>query len=291
MATVWTEEIRRALCAPFPPDEVAWKPQQINGDSAIVVAFLNARHVCRRLDAVVGPGNWIFVTKPWSLEPVVVHGSLSVLGAIREDCGQADKEDEPFKSAVSDALKRCAAQIGVGRYLYELERKRVRWDARNRRPADPVVWNPMEMARAAEIAYSDGIWTPNTESVSSAPAMPRPKPQQQARPETAAAGKAQQQSVDPGEFQRRYHARLMRAFPDLAALKDREAQRAHRAAIEGAMLAMCEPLPLERRRAMTQEEWGKMVGCLETVERDPAYRELITSNAAEMMQADAWNGS
>jgi hypothetical protein len=39
---------------------------------------------------------------------------------VRQDFGYPNsaQDDEPYKSAASDALRRCAAQIGVGRSLY-----------------------------------------------------------------------------------------------------------------------------------------------------------------------------
>jgi hypothetical protein len=54
----------------------------------------------------------------------VVHGSLVIVvdgkSTIRQDFGYPNsaQDDEPLKSAASDALRRCAAQVGVGRSLY-----------------------------------------------------------------------------------------------------------------------------------------------------------------------------
>jgi hypothetical protein len=47
---------------------------------------------------------------------IVVYGNTT----IRQDYGYPNsvQDDEPLKSAASDALRRCAAQLGVGRSLY-----------------------------------------------------------------------------------------------------------------------------------------------------------------------------
>jgi len=87
------------------------------------LAYIDARMVMERLDEVV-PGNWSF---SWEVVPtpdnsVVVKGRLTVLGRVAEDVGQAAHEEEAWKAAVSDALKRCAVHFGIGRFLYFLPR-------------------------------------------------------------------------------------------------------------------------------------------------------------------------
>lgn len=80
-----------------------------------VVAYLDARAVQDRLDAVCGPLGWAFDWAPVATndrgEVVTAKGTLTIAGA---------STFEPSKGAVSDALKRCAVQWGIGRYLYEL---------------------------------------------------------------------------------------------------------------------------------------------------------------------------
>jgi hypothetical protein len=82
----------------------------------------------RRLDAVVGPAGWTFDFELLSPDGKMVKGKLSVLGVTKCDAGEGASEDEVLKSAVSDALKRCAVHFGIGRYLYYL----------------PSIWAPIE---------------------------------------------------------------------------------------------------------------------------------------------------
>jgi hypothetical protein len=68
-------------------------------------------------------------TEPWSfaimqLGPDWCHGRLTIGDRSYENVGYAENADaewkkEPYKDAVSDAFKRCAALAGVARYLYD----------------------------------------------------------------------------------------------------------------------------------------------------------------------------
>lgn len=93
-------------------------------------SYLTARQVAKRLDDVVGPGNW---STDWEClrvdHPVAARVGVSVFGVWKWDAGysnnpeadeEADKsfELEPLKAAVSDGFKRAAAQWGIGRWIY-----------------------------------------------------------------------------------------------------------------------------------------------------------------------------
>jgi hypothetical protein len=86
--------------------------------------YADARAVAQRLDDVLGILGWQFEVKVVDLARGVVLGSLTIIidgkVTIREDFGYPNStaDDEPLKSAASDALRRCAAQVGVGRSLY-----------------------------------------------------------------------------------------------------------------------------------------------------------------------------
>jgi len=115
------------LSEPFRPDQVRWKPQVISETvNALAVAYVDPRVVSERLDQVVG-GDWSFHWEPLGVQGdrLVVKSSLTVMGVTREDVGEyvlSDREQaDPWKSAVSDGLKRAAVHFGVGRYLYWLE--------------------------------------------------------------------------------------------------------------------------------------------------------------------------
>ncbi len=91
----------------------------------MMLSYVDARDVAERLDAVVLPIGWQFEA---SAVPGtnVVHGRLGIHDqgsgwAYREDHGypNSDSDEEPLKSATSDALKRCAVLFGIGRHLYD----------------------------------------------------------------------------------------------------------------------------------------------------------------------------
>ena len=131
-------DVQRRLAAPFPSHEIAWKPQAVSKDKkrALMVAYVDARAVMERLDAVC-PNDWSFevVVVPETPTPTV-KGRLTVLGVSREDIGEAGEgEAGTLKAAASDALKRCAVHFGVGRYLYDLPLDWGDWDDAKRAPA------------------------------------------------------------------------------------------------------------------------------------------------------------
>lgn len=127
----WDRGITEALGAPFADEEVEFLPKGQQNGRARAVAYISARSVMRRLDAVVGPENWWFDFDLLSPDGKLVRGRLTVLGVTKCDAGEADTESEALKSAVSDALKRCGVHFGIGRYLY----------------AVPPIWVPYDSSR------------------------------------------------------------------------------------------------------------------------------------------------
>ena len=133
------------LRRPFPPEALNFKIQaQDRGDPprwGQVVAYLNARDVSGRLNAVCG-GRWHARYRPLAAElrPVLVGNqgqvrpdptvfvvcSLNVFGVIREDVGEARDDPQRVrapKAAYSDALKRAAVQFGLGHVVYAMPRR------------------------------------------------------------------------------------------------------------------------------------------------------------------------
>jgi hypothetical protein len=86
--------------------------------------YADARAVAQRLDDVLSIAGWQFEVKVADAQRFVVHGTLIAVidgvTTVKQDFGYPNsaQDDEPLKSAASDALRRCAAQIGVGRSLY-----------------------------------------------------------------------------------------------------------------------------------------------------------------------------
>ncbi|WP_216319078.1 single-stranded DNA-binding protein DdrA [Deinococcus aestuarii] len=131
-------DVQKRLQAPFPAHLVGWKPQSFTKDRgrALLLAYVDARAVQDRLDAIC-PDAWSFEIEviPGTTSPTV-KGRLTVLGVTREDIGEAGEgEYGTLKAASSDALKRCAVQFGIGRYLYDLPKQWVDWNDGRREPA------------------------------------------------------------------------------------------------------------------------------------------------------------
>lgn len=121
-------EIVKALAAPFDPKDVKWKPQAVKGERALAVAYVTARGVMERLDAVLGPQNWQDDYEPLPDGNVLCRLKVRFDPSTQEWITKADvggPSEQPDsgdrgKSAVSDSLKRAAVKLGVGRYLYRL---------------------------------------------------------------------------------------------------------------------------------------------------------------------------
>ena len=125
--------IARGFQEPFDPREVDFRIQgKVNEQSgrAQVVAYIDARAVQDRLDAVVGAGNWSFDWTPLVIdhgEVQIAKGVLTVHGVSKADAGSASNFEQTL-GAVSHCLKRAAVHWGIGRYLYSL----------------PATWVPVE---------------------------------------------------------------------------------------------------------------------------------------------------
>jgi hypothetical protein len=113
------KDVFAQLSEPFPADAVHWRVGATNGDKTkgIALAYIDARDVFDRLDAVVGPENW--ETRIEETAKGRVLCSLTILGVTKTD-GAGDTDMEGEKGGISDAIKRTAVQFGVGRYLYRL---------------------------------------------------------------------------------------------------------------------------------------------------------------------------
>jgi hypothetical protein len=118
------------LCVPFPQDDVEWRVSRAgigrDGIFCLVLCYITARAVQKRLDDVCHPENWKLE------EPRI----LDVGGKPAFACGISifvndnwiTKWDvceptnvEPAKGGFSGAMKRAGAQWGIGRYLYYLD--------------------------------------------------------------------------------------------------------------------------------------------------------------------------
>jgi len=137
-----------ALTAPFPADAVHWKPLSVKGNRALAAAYLDARAVMQRLDCVFGVGGWKDAYQPVAGGSVVCTLSVKVDGEWIDKTDVGSPSEQPddgdkMKAAFSDALKRAAIKLGIGRYLYRLPRQWVDYDPTARQfvlPPQLPVW-------------------------------------------------------------------------------------------------------------------------------------------------------
>lgn len=129
-----------ALAAPFPPDRVSWRVGSVkkDGGAAMALAYIDARDVMERLDAVCGPAGWqcrythadrkticdvgirIFTNGAPELDEHGGWKSSMPFEWVWKADGAGDSDIEAEKGALSDAFKRAAVRWGIGRYLYHL---------------------------------------------------------------------------------------------------------------------------------------------------------------------------
>lgn len=165
-----------ALSDPFPPEDIHWrvqgKPFARNGShSAMALAYLDARDVMDRLDAVCGPDGWQSHFEETAKGRIICRLSIRIGDEwVTKSDGAGDTDVEGEKGALSDALKRAAVSWGIGRYLYRL--------------ASP--WVACEVNdKGAWKRWAEDPWS----KVKGSPAPPRqpnpPKPQKKPPPTSA----------------------------------------------------------------------------------------------------------
>lgn len=113
----------KALAAPFPPEEVSWRLGSTSKEKmkGMALAYLDARAVMDRLDAVCGPAGWQCKYSHANGKTVCDIGIKCGDEWIWKADGAGDSDIEAEKGALSDAFKRAAVRWGIGRYLYSLE--------------------------------------------------------------------------------------------------------------------------------------------------------------------------
>jgi hypothetical protein len=127
-----------SLAAPFDPGAVLFKPAVVTGTRALAIAYVDARAIQDRLDAVLGVDGWQDTYLPLPDGSVVckLRCRIGDTWITKSDVGapsdQPDQGDRR-KAAFSDALKRAAVKFGIGRYLYRLPSQWVDYDPHGRR--------------------------------------------------------------------------------------------------------------------------------------------------------------
>ena len=116
------------LAASFPKEAIHWRAQQLTkkGDKAMALAYLDARDIMDRLDAVLTPQGWQAIHYDCgggrlACKIGIFAGTLGEGGEwIWKSDGAGGTQVEAEKGAFSGALKRAGVMWGIGRYLYAL---------------------------------------------------------------------------------------------------------------------------------------------------------------------------
>jgi hypothetical protein len=130
-------EVMRRLAEPFGAGEVKFKPQVVQGNRALALAYVDARTIQDRLDDVLGTINWQDEYECLPDGSVICRLKLRIGGEwiTKMDVGSPSEQPDGgdrMKAAFSDSLKRAAVKFGVGRYLYKLTSNWVQYDPQKR---------------------------------------------------------------------------------------------------------------------------------------------------------------
>lgn len=141
-----TNHIMQGLQAPFQVEQLSFRvgatTKNKENQKAIALAYIDARDAMKRLDDVVGPGNWQR-RYPWSAgERLYCEVGIKIDGEwIWKGDGAGDTQVEAEKGAFSDAFKRACVNWGIAQYLYEA----------------PNNWWPLNQYKQFEPATIDAI--------------------------------------------------------------------------------------------------------------------------------------
>lgn len=154
----------KALAAPFPPDAVSWRVGSISKNDktkARALAYLDARDVMNRLDAVVGPAGWQCRYSHAGTKTVCDIAIRVGDEWVWKADGAGDTDIEAEKGSLSDAFKRSAVRWGIGRYLYDL-------------PSPWVTINQYKQIEDGEMAKLRALLA--KDAAASRPPAPKPEP-------------------------------------------------------------------------------------------------------------------
>ncbi len=115
------KEITELLRKPFNYNDIEWRISRVfKSGKATVLAYMTSRGVMDRLDEVFGVDGWQDMYE--FIENNVVCNLKVKIGDvwISKSDGAPQTNFESFKGGISDALKRTAVKLGIGRYLYNL---------------------------------------------------------------------------------------------------------------------------------------------------------------------------
>ena len=241
-ASIDWNDLSAKLREPFDPREVDFRVQgKVNEQTskAQVVAYIDARTVQDRLDAVVGAGNWSFDWQPLNLDGkgdvTTAKGIVTIHGVSKADIGTASNF-EPSKGCVSDCFKRAAGHWGIGRYLYSIPAAWVPAEKGGRISENVIQQLRARLPRPAGLtALATTPATPAPSVTTPAPAQQRPQSQQAQRPAAATTRAASPfNPLQDVEFRRRAGAL---GYGTVAAIEQLTGGNKERAACFAALIA------------------------------------------------------
>lgn len=122
------DDVQRKLAEPFHPDEVEWRVQQAGFAASgnpycMVIPYITNRAIQKRLDDVFGVFGWENTYQPSHDNKGYLCGlTVNIDGKkVTKWDGAEYTNIEALKGALSDSMKRAAVQLGIGRYLYQLD--------------------------------------------------------------------------------------------------------------------------------------------------------------------------
>ena len=119
------------LKKPITAAEIEWRVQQQTATGKlIVVPYITNRCVMERFDEAFGAENWSSEFRE------IANGFICRLTVfyneqyVKREDGASKTNIEPEKGGISDAMKRCAVQFGLGRCLYAYPRVMIETDGK-----------------------------------------------------------------------------------------------------------------------------------------------------------------
>jgi len=124
-------KIQQQLLQPFPPEDIEYRLSRVMVFGGRIVAwyltYITARALHQRLDEVFGVDGWKTEFRtlevPGGQPGIICRLWFRIPGTdewLWRENGAPQTNIEPFKGGLSDAEKRAGAELGPGRYLYDL---------------------------------------------------------------------------------------------------------------------------------------------------------------------------
>lgn len=119
-------EMTSLLRRPFKADEIEWRVQSAGRKKdgsvwARIVPYVTNRAIMDRLDETFGIDGWKSEFRDWHGVGAVCRLSYKIGDEwLYHEDGANLTEIEPVKGGISNAMKRAAVHLGIGRYLYNL---------------------------------------------------------------------------------------------------------------------------------------------------------------------------